>query len=43
MTGHYDRRMFGSEWEPATAKIVAKKFKEGGKHPAWRLDDPSQN
>lgn len=22
--------MFGSEWEPATAKIVAKKFKEGG-------------
>ncbi len=22
--------MFGSEWEPATAKIVARKFKEGG-------------
>lgn len=22
--------MFGSDWEPATARIVAKKFKEGG-------------
>jgi hypothetical protein len=24
------RRVFGSDWEPATAKIVAKKFREGG-------------
>jgi len=22
--------MFGNDWEPATARIVAKKFKEGG-------------
>lgn len=26
----YDAHMFGHNWEPATAKIVAKKFKEGG-------------
>lgn len=26
----YDPRMLGRSWEPATAKIVAKKFKEGG-------------
>jgi hypothetical protein len=26
----YDPNVFGHNWEPATAKIVAKKFKEGG-------------
>ena len=26
----YDPSVFGHNWEPATAKIVAKKFKEGG-------------
>ena len=28
--GRYDPSVFGHHWEPAKAKIVAKKFKEGG-------------
>ncbi len=34
MTGRgasgYDPSVFSHNWEPATAKIIAKKFKEGG-------------
>jgi hypothetical protein len=30
MLDGYDPSVFSRDWEPATAKIVAKKFKEGG-------------